>query len=579
MKAILNNPYRTVGLLVGATAAEQRRQLTRLQRFLEADQEPDADFSFQKLGYLHRTLESVHDATSKLNLDSDKINAALFWFYTGNIVTDEPAFDAIKEGNINDAYLIWKKLTSNGEVSQRNASAYNNLGTLYLSGILESYNINGSNFYNGISYKLKFLESDFVKDFKAMATDETFRITKKELELLFLNQVQSEIEKSGGITSNKLLDILSKLEFSAKEDFLKGIVQKPIEQLEMKIEEAKTKRKANKANAVNVGKALYEQTSENLNQLKSILGTSNLKFSSISDKVSDEILQCGIVYFSNYKDSSTDPGSASMDLFRKAKTLAVGNIAKQRCQEHIESVQKWIDDKPERDKQARILVDLEKLTNLIDEFEGRNETVANGKELLASARPYLSNVKNILGSKDDLYLGLSSRIASDAQGMCVSEINKLQERFANTYDNATKVAAILLLKERINEAWDVTTTIGSMDLRQDFSTRYIQNRTSLLNLKTQLASVNTGGGRSGSGKSGSSGCYIATMAYGDYDHPQVMILRQFRDEILDKSVVGKRFIKTYYHYSPKLVEQLKDKRRINSIIRKTLNQFIKLIKL
>jgi hypothetical protein len=578
MHIIQNNPYRTVGLLVGATAREQERQVKRLKQFLEAEQDPQDDFSFPTLGNLHRTLDKVNEAASKLNLDSDKMSSALFWFYKGNPITDEPAFDAIKEADLDQVISIWTKLTSSGEVSQRNASAYSNLGTLYLSGILEGTNTNEALLEQGIALKLKFLESDFIKDFKALATDETYKTTKKELQLLFLNQVQSEIEKSGGITSNKFLDILTKQEFSAKEDFLKGFVQKPIEQIEKKIEEAKAKRKANKANAVNVGKALYEQTSENLKQLKSILGTSNLKFSSISDKVSDEILQCGIDYFSHYKDSSTDPASASMDLFRKAKTLAVGNIAKQRCSENTENLQEWIDDKPERDKQARILADFEKLKNLIDEYEGRSETVANGKQLLASARPYLNNVKSVLGSTDELYLGLSSRIASDAQGMCVSEINKLQERFANTYDNETKVAAILLLKERVNEAWDVTTTIGSMDLRQDFRTRYTQNRTSLANLKTQLAAVNTGGGRSSGGSSGSSGCYIATMAYGDYDHPQVIILRQFRDEVLDKSALGKWFIKTYYHYSPKLVERLKNKRTLNSIIRKALNQFIKLIK-
>lgn len=579
MHIIQNNPYRTVGLLVGATAREQERQVKRLKQFIEAEQDPQDDFSFPTLGNFHRTLDKVNEAASKLNLDSDKMSSALFWFYKGNPITDEPAFEAIKEADLDQVINIWTKLTSNGEVSQRNASAYSNLGTLYLSGILEGTNTNEAILEQGISLKLKFLESDFIKDFKALATDETFKTTKKELQLLFLNQVQSEVEKSGIVTSNKFLDILTKQEFSAKEDFLKGFVQKPIEQIEKKVEEAKTKRKANKANAVNIGKALFEQTSENLKQLKSILGTSNLKFSSISDKVSDEILQCGIDYFSHYKDSSTDPGSASMDLFRKAKTLAVGNIARQRCQENTENLQEWIDDKPERDKQARILVDFEKLKNLIDEYEGRSETVANGKQLLASARPYLNNVKSVLGSTDELYLGLSSRIASDAQGMCVSEINKLQEKFANTYDNATKIAAILLLKERVNEAWDVTTTIGSMDLRQDFRTRYTQNRNSLSNLKTQLAAVNTGGGRSSSGgSSGSSGCYIATMAYGDYDHPQVMILRQFRDEVLDRSALGKWFIKTYYHYSPKLVERLKNQKTVNIIIRKALNQFIKLIK-
>jgi DNA-binding transcriptional regulator GbsR (MarR family) len=578
MNIIQNNPYRTVGLLVGATAREQERQVKRLKQFLEAEQDPQDDYSFPTLGNLHRTLDKVNEAALKLNLDSDKMSSALFWFYKGNIITDEPAFDAIKEADLDQVISIWTKLTSNGEVSQRNASAYSNLGTLYLSGILEGTNTNEALLEQGISLKLKFLESDFIKDFKALATDETYKTTKKEVQLLFLNQVQSEIEKSGGITSNKLLDILTKQEFSAKEDFLKGFVQKPIEQIEKKIEEAKAKRKANKANAANIGKTLYEQTSENIKQLKSILGTSNLKFSSISDKVSDEILQCGIDYFSHYKESSTDPGSASMDLFRKAKTLAIGNIAKQRCQENTENLQEWIDDKPERDKQEKILNDFEKLKNLIDEYEGRSETIANGKQLLASARPHLNNVKSVLGSTDELYLGLSSRIASDAQGMCVSEINKLQERFANTYDNATKVAAILLLKERVNEAWDVTTTIGSMDLRQDFRTRYTQNRTSLSNLKTQLAAVNTGGGSSSGGNSGSSGCYIATMAYGDYDHPQVMILRQFRDKVLDKSALGKWFIKTYYHYSPKLVKRLKNQRTVNIIIRKALNQFIKLIK-
>jgi len=578
MQIIQNNPYRTVGLLVGATAREQERQVKRLKQYIEAEQDTQDDFSFPTLGNLNRTIDIVNEAASKLNLDSDKMSYALFWFYIGNPITDEPAFDAIKEAELDQVIGIWTKLISNGEVSQRNASAYSNLGTLYLSGFLKGTNTNEALLEQGISLKIKFLESDFIKDFIGLATDETYKTTKKELQLLFLKQVQSEIEKSGGITSSKFLEILTKQEFSSKEEFLKGFVQKPIEQIEKKIEEAKANRKANKANAVNVGKTLYEQTSESLKQLKSILGTSNLRFSSISDKVSDEILQCGIDYFSHYRDSSTDPGSASMDLFRKAKTLAVGNIAKQRCQENTENLQEWIDDKPEREKQARILVDLEQLKNLIDEYEDRNETVSNAKQLLASARPYLSNVKSILGSTDELYLGLSSRIASDAQGMCVSEINKLQERFANTYDNATKVAAILLLKERVNEAWDVTTTIGSMDLRQDFRARYTQNRTSLSNLKTQLAAVNTGGGRSSGGSSGSSGCYIATMAYGDYDHPQVMILRQFRDEVLDQSTFGKWFIRTYYHYSPQLVEILKNKRTVNFIIRNVLNLFIKLIK-
>ena len=74
------------------------------------------------------------------------------------------------------------------------------------------------------------------------------------------------------------------------------------------------------------------------------------------------------------------------------------------------------------------------------------------------------------------------------------------------------------------------------------------------------------------------GCYIATMAYGDYDHPQVMELRKFRDEFLRKTLFGRYFIRIYYKYSPLLVVKLKDKPKINALIRRCLDQLIKSIR-
>ena len=75
----------------------------------------------------------------------------------------------------------------------------------------------------------------------------------------------------------------------------------------------------------------------------------------------------------------------------------------------------------------------------------------------------------------------------------------------------------------------------------------------------------------------SSGCYIATMVYKDYNHPKVMVLRNFRDDFLLNYFVGREFVKFYYKYSPSIVELLKDKRSINNIIKKSLNMIIKLI--
>ena len=54
----------------------------------------------------------------------------------------------------------------------------------------------------------------------------------------------------------------------------------------------------------------------------------------------------------------------------------------------------------------------------------------------------------------------------------------------------------------------------------------------------------------GKEKESSSGCFIATATMGDYNHPYVIELRHFRDQVLQQHVVGRRSIKIYYRYSP-----------------------------
>ena len=64
-------------------------------------------------------------------------------------------------------------------------------------------------------------------------------------------------------------------------------------------------------------------------------------------------------------------------------------------------------------------------------------------------------------------------------------------------------------------------------------------------------------------------CYIATMVYEDYDHPNVILLRKFRDNYLDKFHLGRKFIKIYYKISPSLVNYAK-----NNFFLKNLFKFI-----
>ncbi len=561
MQLIKNNPYRTIGLLVGATMAQQTRQIKRLKQFLDAEQEPEDDFSFPTLGQLNRTVDSVIDAGSKLNLDSDKINAAIFWFYNGSH-TDEPAFDAIKVRDLGQALNIWSKLTATSDVTQRNASAYNNLSTLYLSGILDGTNTKEAILEQGISLKLKFLESDFIKDFKALATDVTFKITKKDLQLLFLNQVQSEVDKNGGVASYKFLEILNKQTFSAKEDFFKSFVQKPIEQIEKKIEETRKSQKSNPAKAGEYGNDLFKTTVILLNSIIAALGKSNIKTVSVSDKLANEILQCGIILFNHFHETDTEVGEVALNLSKKAKSIALGSVVKERINESTPIFESYVKERPAREKQKVIGGDLQFVTTKLERFQDLTDTISNAEDLVDSCKQKLINIKNALGSTDDFYLKISSAIVSNAQEMLVTVVNKAQHNFSRNKN-------IHELQSIIYQAYNVTSALVSFDMLPNLRAQFHKNREVIAGLKNQLHAATTA-------KSGA--CYIATMAYGNYDHPQVMVLRKFRDEVLTKSQFGKWFIKTYYHYSPKMVAKMKNKKVLNTLIRKGLNQFIRLIK-
>lgn len=71
-----------------------------------------------------------------------------------------------------------------------------------------------------------------------------------------------------------------------------------------------------------------------------------------------------------------------------------------------------------------------------------------------------------------------------------------------------------------------------------------------------------------------SACYIATMTYGDYNHPNVVFLRQYRDERLLTNPFGKLFVKAYYFISPKIVNLFKGNEFVIKLSRACLDFLI-----
>ncbi|PVX50114.1 double zinc ribbon protein [Balneicella halophila] len=66
------------------------------------------------------------------------------------------------------------------------------------------------------------------------------------------------------------------------------------------------------------------------------------------------------------------------------------------------------------------------------------------------------------------------------------------------------------------------------------------------------------------------GCFIATACFGDYNASEVIILRKYRDEILNQSTIGKLFIKSYYAVSPPIAKVVSKSDLLKNKIRNNL---------
>lgn len=75
----------------------------------------------------------------------------------------------------------------------------------------------------------------------------------------------------------------------------------------------------------------------------------------------------------------------------------------------------------------------------------------------------------------------------------------------------------------------------------------------------------------------SSGCFIATAAFGTEMEPEVVVLRKFRDEKLLTNKMGEVFVGAYYKLSPRVADYIRDKEYLKSAVRAGLRPVLFLV--
>ncbi|MCW3805674.1 CFI-box-CTERM domain-containing protein [Plebeiibacterium marinum] len=601
MKVIKQNPFRVLGLLGNSTERELQKQIGIIKRYAEIGKTKSFDYDLQIIGNLSRTSEEIQIAASSIEQAQKKLHYSLFWFIK-NSPLDEVALNHLNQ-NTNKAIEIWNK-TLKDEVTPKNYSAYLNLSTLYLALSTIGEQLSISELQQAILLKGQLINSESFLDLSKEVTGNGIGISSDDVNKAFVDEVISSLkpflDKANGINTRELISLFSSYPVSVQKYLASKFTEVPISNIENSIDKATSKRKSNPRDAEEHGEELYKQTKADITLLNKLLGKDSVQYQMLVNKLANEILQCAVDFFIEYRDSDEyDPGEPALKVMKMAKSINPTGQTKSRIDENIENLQEWIDGSEERNIQKKIHDELVFIGSKLERFQKLSDTVSNAKDLVVSCKPKLDSIKATLGSTNEIYLKMSSAIVGNAQGMLVAAVNEAQEGFkrykdfgglgySHSYSGDSelnkllgnlKVVSLSELKTIVVGAYEVTTLMTSFDMDYQLRSKFNENRSALGNIKNQIQSATrstTPSYSSGSSSSGSSGgCYIATMAYGSYDHPQVIILRKFRDEILSHSIFGKAFIRFYYATSPSLVKALQNQKKINHYIRNILDRLIK----
>ena len=546
MELIQNNPYRIAGILSNATERELQKQKTKIKAYSKVGKEIKSDYDFLILGNIDRTEDSVNKAFSNVEQNQDKVNFSLFWFLNANPF-DNTAIEYLKNGDAEKAVEIWEKVTTDKDVNSKNFSAFNNLGTYKL--LSQTQN----DIKEGIEAKIKLIESDFFENFVHSVADETFTIdNQKQIEKM-VDELLTQFKNQ--YSSSETLKLFSNCNGSTQKYLSKKFTEEPIHKIESQIESCKKKRKADKSNAYEFGLRLFTNTKDDLSLLKSLLGISDLKYKAVADQLANEIMQCGIDYFNENQenDSSDNFLESSQKLTKLADSIAIGKLTKDRAKDSLATLA----DMKDREVNQAIAI----LSSIKMAYE---KAISEIDAQVSAMRMTMSYNQSVNYSKVDKMkascLNWDKVVEVVSNGISMNDVEVIQR-----CSNHSKVS------EYKNLVDFLIGKLGPIQINQIKHLCYWKD--------VRAAQAKSTAKKVGSTISkASDGCYIATMAYGDYDHPQVMELRRFRDDFLSKTVIGRSFIKFYYRYSPSLVEKLKNKQSINLIIRKGLDQFIKAIK-
>lgn len=461
MNILQNNPYRILGVYSNSPTKERLANHNRMKAFLKVGKPVSFPLDLpQYLSTINRTEAIVADADAKLTLPKDQILYSQFWFVKMTPL-DDVAFNHLFSGEINKAEEIWKKKESTS--SLQNLIVCSLMRNDYACTISYAETLYGNTQYLG--------------QLVTAATGTGRNPDAADLADSFLDILCEEFG------AGKLLSFVTNT--SWKNYIGEKTVKPLIDSVSDAINVAKNSKGKGPKARLNAGERLRKDTRNAILQLKKILSPTDLQYQMIADKLGLEILQCGIDFYNG--SDETDAALKAMNLQKYAKSIVVGQMAKDRCKENVDILQKIIDSLPPSEVFAEDKVIREELRK----YCSRPNKICHAVTLLNNTKPQLQAIKRKLGANNDYYLKISTQIVGKALSNVIAEVNEAQSNFNVDRDDPNAALAALLgithVKSVLEEAWKATKIMDGFDMEAAYkSGRYNENRSILKGLCEQL---------------------------------------------------------------------------------------------
>lgn len=426
MDFIHNNPFRILGLFAEASEGDVQRNMAYVNALINTKKAISFDQDFPFLDQIDRSAEAVDAAVKALDIDSERLIHALFWFVKGGHV-DETAFSSLKSGNIEKAEEIWCKVIASEELYCHNHTSLNNLGTLKLAQAHKAENLDLDILKSAVELKMRLISSDAYEDFASKVVKNHAKSEPEEISIVFVGRVIKSLRPHLQKDFTKIaavFDIFVHYPVTVREHIRELLSEEPKRFLSNLLNNAKDSRKKKPQFGNVYANRLSEQSRQAIAALKDLYGKQDVQFQTLADKVTKEILQCAIDFFNAHEDDTEfDPSLEALQIIENLQQHAYSSLVKQRIDQNIDNLTEWHVDKPDRDRYGTIKEPLDALYQLLKDLQTMKASVSVASAIANKCKPYLIIIRDKLGRNDSFYLKISSAIVNNALNMAIDSYN------------------------------------------------------------------------------------------------------------------------------------------------------------